>query len=119
MRQIRRGVFETNSSSTHSLTMCSEEEYDRWEKGELVLVDSWSVDENFITREEAINFVKEEGDFDDVDMSDKQEVDDILRDYEYISYDKYWDNDELEGFEDSYTTPSGEKVIAFGLYGWG
>ena len=26
-RQIRRGVFETNSSSTHSLTMCSEEEF--------------------------------------------------------------------------------------------
>lgn len=23
-RQIRRGVFETNSSSTHSITMCSE-----------------------------------------------------------------------------------------------
>ncbi|WP_313584682.1 hypothetical protein [Lacrimispora sp.] len=28
-RQIRRGVFETNSSSTHSLTMCSEEEFEK------------------------------------------------------------------------------------------
>lgn len=26
-RQIRRGVFETNSSSVHSLTMCSDDEY--------------------------------------------------------------------------------------------
>ncbi len=32
-RQIRRGVFETNSSSTHSLTMCSKKEYDEFEKG--------------------------------------------------------------------------------------
>lgn len=30
-KQIRRGVFETNSSSCHSLTMCSEKEYEKWE----------------------------------------------------------------------------------------
>ena len=35
-RQIRRGVFETNSSSVHSLTMCMESDYDRWKNGELV-----------------------------------------------------------------------------------
>lgn len=28
--QIRQGVFETNSSSVHSLTMCSSEEYKKW-----------------------------------------------------------------------------------------
>ena len=28
-KQIRRGVFETNSSSVHSLTMCMESDYDR------------------------------------------------------------------------------------------
>ena len=39
-RQIRRGVYETNSSSTHSLTMCSEEEFEQWENGEL-LFDEW------------------------------------------------------------------------------
>ena len=27
-RQVRRGVFETNSSSTHSITMCSNKEYE-------------------------------------------------------------------------------------------
>ena len=27
-RKIRRGVFETNSSSTHSLTICTEEEFE-------------------------------------------------------------------------------------------
>ena len=33
-RQIRRGVFETNSSSTHSITMCMKSDYDRWSNGE-------------------------------------------------------------------------------------
>ena len=35
MKVIRQGVFETNSSSTHSLTICSGEEYSKWENGEL------------------------------------------------------------------------------------
>lgn len=35
MKVIRCGVFETNSSSTHSVTICSDEEYTKWEDGEL------------------------------------------------------------------------------------
>lgn len=33
---IRHGVFETNSSSVHSLSICSSEEYNRWRNGETV-----------------------------------------------------------------------------------
>ena len=36
MRQIRKNVFETNSSSTHSITMCMKSDYDKWVSGELV-----------------------------------------------------------------------------------
>ena len=32
-RQIRKGVFETNSSSTHSLTICLKSDFDRWNRG--------------------------------------------------------------------------------------
>lgn len=35
-RQIRQGVFETNSSSEHSLAIVSNNDYERWKKGELV-----------------------------------------------------------------------------------
>lgn len=35
MRLIRRNTFETNSSSTHSITMCSESDFDKWKNGEL------------------------------------------------------------------------------------
>lgn len=37
MRQIRCGVFEMNSSSIHSLIVCTKEEYERFKKGELNL----------------------------------------------------------------------------------
>ena len=66
-RQVRRGVFETNSSSTHSLTMCLQSDYDRWTSGEVLLFrgSGWCYPEGnkpqkngFYTKEEAIAFEK-------------------------------------------------------------
>ena len=37
MRQIRKGVFETNSSSTHSITICTQKEFNEFKSGLLVL----------------------------------------------------------------------------------
>ena len=36
MEQVRRNLFETNSSSTHSLTMCTKTDYDEWRAGNLI-----------------------------------------------------------------------------------
>ena len=33
--QIRRGVFETNSSSVHSVSICDKTDYDRWVNDEI------------------------------------------------------------------------------------
>ena len=35
MYQIRQGVFETNSSSTHSLCICTKKEYEDFKDGKL------------------------------------------------------------------------------------
>jgi hypothetical protein len=35
--QVRQGVFETNSSSTHTLTICSKNDFDKWGKRRSVL----------------------------------------------------------------------------------
>lgn len=40
MEIVRRGVFETNSSNTHSITLCSKNNYDRWRNGE-ILFSPW------------------------------------------------------------------------------
>lgn len=114
--QIRQGVFETNSSSTHSLTMCSGEEYDRWVNGEVVLYGG-----KFISLQEAVEKEKASkwyyGELDNLETLDDEEKGIALRKYEIYTYENY--NDEyLEWFEDSYTTKSGERVIVFGQYGY-
>ena len=53
LRVIRKGVFETNSSSTHSITMCSKEDYDKWERGEMFYSDG-----GLVSKEEAIEELK-------------------------------------------------------------
>ena len=115
-RQIRRGVFETNSSSTHSITMCSQEEYDKFKNGELYI--NWH--DSFVTKEEIIEDIrKERCDFDNLSDEEKDNViKRYMKDMELRDYESYWDDDYLEGYEDSYTTKSGEKVIAFGKYGY-
>ena len=37
-RQVRLGVFETNSSSTHSLTLCTAQEYKDFQEGKCGLL---------------------------------------------------------------------------------
>lgn len=54
-QSIRRGVFETNSSSTHSLTMCSEDEYEKWIKGELYFIPST---EEFVNEEGKVKYLQ-------------------------------------------------------------
>lgn len=93
MFSVRRNVFETNSSSTHSICICTEEDYKKWENGEK-LWDYYSdklVDVNEVPEEERNTW-----DF---------------RDCDFDEYCREW-------YETKFTTPSGDKMVAFGLYGY-
>lgn len=57
MKIIRLGTFETNSSSTHSITMCMKEEYEKWKSGELFFVRA---ENKFIDKEEEQNMLKKQ-----------------------------------------------------------
>jgi len=118
MKVIRRGVFETNSSSTHSITMCSVEDYDKWEKGEMYLDKGWKAKKQFITKEEAIQRLKGSEHHKDLDFENEDDVNDALRDEELMTSEEYWDDEYLETFESRYTTKTGEEIIAFGKYGY-
>lgn len=117
MKVIRRGVFETNSSSTHSITMCSKEDYDKWEQGEMLHNDG-----GLVTREEAIEELKKNKWFNknnpNFDFSDGEAVDEALANNDYRTSKQYWDSCDLETFEDTYTTKNGEKIVAFGYFGY-
>ena len=149
MLVVRRNTFETNSSSTHSLVMCSGDEYDLLEKKEAFLVDTSKVvkkadlitefiDKNKYAQRSWEEYCQEHN----LDSTDPEVLanniingldkynynEDDLEDgqclacftvYEVCTLDQFWEyyEERLEGFTDEYTTKSGEKVIAFGVYG--
>lgn len=112
-RQVRRHTFETNSSSVHSLTMCSKETYKKWEHGQLYK----DRDSNeFYTREEAISLLIENG-YNINNSSSKGEIDWRLRQEGFVTEDEFWDEVDYETFMDEFRTSGGETVVAFGYYG--
>ena len=60
--QIRRGVFETNSSSVHTLAITTNTNWDKFKKGELLMkgypYDISFVDINSINKENVFTFDK-------------------------------------------------------------
>lgn len=87
---IRKNVFETNSSSVHSLCICTEREFDAWKKGELYY-DYWN------------------------DKFTKNSVNKWNEDNQ--TYEGFFEESWLETYEEHFTTPSGDKMVAFGRYG--
>ena len=87
---IRSNVFETNSSSVHSLCICTEEEFDAWKKSE-IYYDYWN------------------------DKFTKNSVNKWNEDNQ--TYEGFFEESWLETYEEHFTTPSGDKMVAFGRYG--
>ena len=100
MLKVRIGVFETNSSSVHSITIVPEEKFKEWKNGKLIF-DKW--DEVLVDSGE-INP-------DDLDYYE--------REYRYYTYDDFndWEKLEYETYHERYETESGDKIVAFGYYG--
>lgn len=137
MRQIRKNVFETNSSSTHSITMCSQSQFDDWKAGKL-LFDYW--DGGFVSAKEMTKADKEDARDEYKQLYESQSYykkwedlseDEVNKWYnKYYSencnhhnddlktYEDYFDYDGLETFINHYTSESGDEIVAFGKYGY-
>ena len=89
---IRQGLFETNSSSVHTLTICTEKEYEDFKNGKL-FYDNWH---GKIT-DEKFNY--------DADRENMT----------YEGYEEYLDKSD-DDFGERFTTPSGDRMVAFGYY---
>ena len=136
MKQVRHGVFETNSSSTHSLTICSREEFDKWVKGELIF-DSWNdciLEYKKLSNEEKEDAKDEYNSkkltyWKDWEQLSEEEVKSWYAQYQstYLkrrdhyglqTYDEWCEDYSLEHFTEHFTSPSGDKMVAFGKYGY-
>jgi hypothetical protein len=143
MIQIRNKVFETNSSMTHSLVICSQKNYDDWKNGKAMFKEDG---ESFLPNDEArkynadqlretLKWYKEKGHKFNEDILNE----DTIKSYEegklnndhwglfprydansmYITFEQWRDYVSKLGFE--YMSKSSNindiKVIAFGYYG--
>jgi len=109
MLQMRRGTFETNSSSVHSLTIVSKEEFDKFKNGEYYM----DYNENFISLEDIKMEILEDG---NKIPDNEDEFNNLLRDMEYRTYENFA-GEYYEEFETHHTTKNGDKIVAFGYYG--
>ena len=99
MIQIRQGVFETNSSSTHALAICTQEEWDKLKSGEY-LVNEWSINQI-------------------IDANDPKAINDPDSYSEcYITLDELVNSKDSEFFTEHFKTPSGDEMVAWGYYGY-
>ena len=130
--QIRQGVFETNSSSTHSITMCESSSFNKWKDGELYIKIDKEGDEQFLLTDVAKKWNKDFilNNHDKITWFTKENYEDYETDelgyvidceysrYCYSSYDQ-WCNiyNCYEIYSNDYETKSGDKITAFGYYG--
>lgn len=126
MIKVRQRTFETNSSSTHSITMCMESDFEKWKNGEMYW-DRWN--DKLISKEdiekELANireeFMKDNPDFDENDEEWKERLEDYINDDKtYYTYEEFNDYDYVsyETYKTEFETPKGEKVVIFGYYGY-
>lgn len=126
MIQIRRGVFETNSSSVHNMTMCSVDVFDKWiedfnnltEKDydddiEITYFDEYDIKTEKLSEILNITDIKTKEDF--LNKIENSTLNDFLYDYEILSTDSY-DCKYCQYYETFEQEKDG--VVAFGYYGY-
>lgn len=135
MYSIRRNVFETNSSSTHSLIICSDKTYNAWLDGKVVY-DRY--DEKFVEAKQPtehdfhkaeVMYMENKSDYmkDWKDLAPEMQLayfkENVMEEndpYQYRTYDDYRNEmDSMEeSFERTYETEHGDVVHILGYMGY-
>lgn len=143
MITIRQNTFETNSSSTHSLCICSNKEYKEFMAGERLYNNSWVSStskfraKNLVTIDELIDIYVHSTCSDTVKQNivrykgcktvkecrkyDKKHKCDVtfdeLTEDEFQPFENFG-GDYYETFSEEYKTESGDEIVVFGFYGY-
>ena len=125
MIKIRYGVFETNSSSIHTLSIAQNDEIDKLKREELLVNLGWNRKDYLITYENAlhelIDTLQEYGHNDEIEIinsGDKEEIYRLMYEYDIAErFDRYLEEEYLEPYEEEFITKSGDIVLVFGRYG--
>lgn len=146
MINIRTNVFETSSSSVHSLILCTADDYRAWIDGDKLLNiyydDDWAwrrwdpevgkyveitadIPPQFVTPEEAAHYdkyypypemIKDAWGYYSSEFIGEDGEYHNRRFLTFTEYQKTYGED-FETFDDTYITPNGEEVVGFGYFG--
>ena len=115
MKNIRFGVFETNSSSVHTLIICNDKEYNDLVNGKMLISCDY---DKLISIKDAIEEYNKIGKK-EIEITGDTDIETalkLLEEYEIATtYENYGDG--YEFYDESYTTNNGEVIHAFGYYG--
>jgi len=116
MISIRKGVFETNSSSVHALILCTKEDYENLQHGKL-LIEPYK--NKLITWQEATRQLVDDWGYswDEVEKMSPEALLDAYYDHDVAVDFDHWGED-YDYFEKEMTTPNGEQIVAFGYSGY-
>lgn len=110
MLQVRQGVFETNSSSTHAISVCSKADWDMLQRGEAM------IDYNLRILPKAEALAKNEELRKDAER-EGWDPDDYVMENGYVPWDGFMEESSYE-FYTKHSTVAGVDVVAFGYYGY-
>lgn len=117
MIKVRSNVFETNSSSVHTICLCSKDVYERWaESRSEIKEDSYLWDkytDNLIPISEILSDIP-------MTFKDAKEINFSCLPEHYYTAERYYDymNDKwYEMYHTETTSPSGDEMVAFGYFG--
>lgn len=125
-RVIRSLVFETNSSTSHSIIILSKENLKRWEEDPELYVakDIWEYTwrdceikpekGKLYTEAEILDMLQQR---DKLSDSEWENIDELIRDEGFITCSQ-WDDQELEFDVEEFTSPSGDEMVAMCAYGY-
>lgn len=135
MYQIRNGVFETNSSSTHSLCICTEEDFTKFENNEALwdkykdsIVPIDKIPPQYVNRAKKYYQAVQDSYMKNWDeLSEENQNEFIVKEFDSSESGDFLFEDKvffdswgvgLETFAQHFTTPSGDKMVVFGEYGY-
>ena len=119
MFKIRKSVFETNSSSVHSLSFCSKDDWQKFKSGEYYT--DHDLEANFFTEEEVREKIVNDWNYryytgdSRMDSEDKEIRDEFYSLFGFYTIDSIGYN--FETYHEYHISKSGEEIHVFGYYG--
>ena len=92
--QIRQRVFETNSSSTHVLSVIAKSDWDEFTNSEELFIDWWDTRKKFFSREDLWKQYEKVCKEDEREPSD-DDFDEWLCEEGFFNYDRFSDEYEI------------------------